>query len=122
MDINKDIKAITIKFNNKTTKHDYLTCKEYLDSILYDNKDILTFIEMYDDYDKTIGYHFNGLLQSTNYKHLLSHYKNKGPLKDKNIFMFMKSILPDEIKHWRQYCLKRQCQFNTKRLVQDINF
>ena len=117
MDINKDIKAVTFKFYNKTIAHDYLKAKNYLDSILYDNKDILTFVELYDDHDDTIGYHFNGLLQSTNYKHLLSHYKNKGPNKDKNTFMFMKSIPPDEIPHWRKYYLKRQCQYNTKRLL-----
>lgn len=112
-----DTKAVTFKFNPKSLKWDFHAAKKKFDEILHENKDILTSTEFYEDYcEKVTGYHFNGFLTSTSYKTLLQKYKNKGPLKDKTVFMFMKSIPEHECDHWRTYCLKRQCQFNVHRL------
>lgn len=111
-----DKKAFTFKFYQKEIKFDYEKAKAKMDAILYDNKEILQNIEIYDDYEKTIGYHFNGTLQSTSCITFLRKYKLKGPQKDRTVFMFMKDLPQSEMPHWKTYCLKRQCECNVHRL------
>lgn len=111
-----DIKAITIKFNPKDLKFDYNKAKAYKDAILKAQKSNILDVNLHDDYNPTIGYHFNGYLKSTNYKQWLRLYKNKGPTKDKKVFIFMKSIPPNEVPYWDTYILKRQCEFNVKQM------
>ena len=107
-----DPKAVTFKFYKEDVKHDYAKAKAKMDEILHDNKKILRKVELYDDYNEVVGYHYNGIIISSSYKTFLTKYKIKGPEKDKSVFMFMKSLPDNETDFWRKYCLKRQCECN----------
>lgn len=115
LNLKKTMKSVTLKFNPMDLRFNYEACKEYLDLFVYDNKDILTYVKFAPDFNCITGYHFNGIVQSSSYSHLLSHYKMKGPLKDKKVFLHMADLKKENIHKWEMYMMKREVDFHTLR-------
>jgi len=111
----KSMKSVTLKFNPMDLRFNYEECKEYLDLFVYDNKDILTYVKFAPDFCPVVGYHFNGIVQSSSYKYLLTHYKLKGPHKDKKVFLHMADLKPENLQKWESYMMKREVDFHLLR-------
>lgn len=103
------MKSFTLKFYGKE-KHDKQYCMKIYNEII--DKHGITDIIYYEDYEKLVGFHLNGLFQHNSYMELIQLYKKKSINKDKRVYWHFEDLIEDRTIFWLKYCHKRQNEYN----------
>lgn len=109
-------KKATLKFYDPVLRHDWEHCQMRLREELLKEKSI-NYQYYWRDYDKHIGYHFNMIIKSNNYKYLRMRYTDKSSEKIEGLYLWMEDIAhTDAFCQWICYCHMRE-ETNFKRAL-----
>lgn len=102
-------KCAVLKFYRD--KHDKQKCIDRLNMIIQDAFQYIKSVDIFIDYNKFIGYHFNFYsFQTSNLKYFLTKYNIKSNIKDKSVFMYINNTVNSH--KWLRYCKCREKNVN----------